>query len=181
MPDKQPSEKGAKERSASRIEHLADELASLAEKTPAFFNLLKKVVISEESFYNILNELVESQPEELVEAQKILARREDIIRNAHEEAQKVIDVAQKRLEELTSEQEVVKQAQREAERIIRDAIVRADQTRVEALQYLYQKMDDLERSFNLSLTTIRNSKLVIERELSQTTSEGEDYASGEGK
>ena len=180
MPEKQPDEKSAKERSASRIEQLADELASLAERTHPFFNLLKKVVISEESFYNILNELVESQPEELVEAQKILARREDIIRNAHDEAQKVIDVAQKRLEELTSEQEVVKQAHREAERIMRDAVVRADQTRLEALQYIYQKMDELERNFNSSLTTIRNSKIVIERELSQNPRD-EDYAASESQ
>ncbi len=174
-------ESPASSRQLSRIEKLADELANLAEKTPALFSLFKKVVISEEIFYNILNELVESQPEELIEAQRVLVKKDDIVKNAHDEAQKVIEVAQRRLEELTSEQEVVKHAEKEARRIIRDAEVRADQVRVEAIEYIYREMVKLEQSFAAALNTVRNGKVAMEKELSQTSDASDVYSEGEGR
>lgn len=181
MADQKSNEPAGSTRILSRIEQLADELANLAEKTPATFSLFKKVVINEETFYNILNELVESQPEELVEAQKILNKKDDIVKNSHEEAQKVIEVAQRRLEELTSEQEVVKHAEKEAARIIRDAEVRADQVRMEAIEYVYKEMVKLEQSFTATLNTIRNGKIALEKELSQSTNSGDVYSEGEGR
>jgi F0F1-type ATP synthase membrane subunit b/b' len=181
IPNQKTNEPADGSRTLSRIESLADELANLAEKTPAPFSLFKKVVISEEIFYNILNELVESQPEELVEAQKILNKKDDIVKNSHEEAQKVIEVAQRRLEELTSEQEVVKHAEKEAARIIRDAEVRADQVRVEVIEYVYKEMVKLEQNFAATLNTIRNGKTALEKELSQTVTSADVYSEGEGR
>ena len=159
---------GVEKRGTSRLEELVEELVDLAERTPAFFEFFKRVLINQDAFYNICSEIVESQPEEVVEAQRVIARQEDILKNAHDEAHHVLTVAQRRLEELTSEQEVVKQAKREAERIIHDAEVRAEQIRVEAMEYVYQKMEDLERQFASSLNTIKNGKHLLERELSQS-------------
>lgn len=167
--EKKKGEDVEQKRGSSRLEELVEELVELAEKTPAIFHFTKKVLINEDTFYNICNEIVESQPDELVEAQRIIARQEDVLKNAHDEAQHVLGVAQRRLEELTSEQEVVKQAKREAERIIHDAEVRAEQIRVEAMEYVYQKMEELERQFSSSLNTIKNGKQLLERELSQAS------------
>ncbi len=172
--EKQDGGDNEERRGSSRLEELVEELVEIAEKTPAIFHFTKKVLINEDVFYNICNEIVASQPDELVEAQRIIARQEDILKNAHDEAQHVLTVAQRRLEELTSEQEVVKQAKREAERIIHDAEVRADQIRVEAMEYVYQKMEELERQFASSLSTIKNGKILLERELSQAAHASEE-------
>jgi len=45
------------------------------------------------------------------------------------------------------------------------------------MEYVYQKMDELERQFGASLNIVKNSKLVLERELSQAVSEADVYDS----
>ncbi|MEP0815235.1 MAG: hypothetical protein HRF49_11310 [bacterium] len=169
--------KSEHDRPQSRIEQLVDKLTELADR-PSFWITWTggKAIIPEEDFINICNELVESQPEEVMEARKILARRDDILRNAHEEAQHVLETAQRRLDEMTSEQEIVRQAHREADRIIRDAEVRGGQIRLEALEYVYVKMEELERQFTASLNTVKNGKQLLEKELAQISAQSADNA-----
>ena len=154
------------ERPSSRIESLVERLMDLADKTPSLFTFTHgKVVILEDEFVSICNELVESQPEEIIESRKVLARRDDIVKNAHEEAQRILEVAQRRLEEMTSEQEVVRQAQREADRIIRDAELRGEQLRVEALEYVHQKLEEMERQFSGAINAVKSGKSLLEKEM----------------
>lgn len=162
-------------RGQSFVEKQVVKLAELAENTNGFIRFItKRVNINEREFFEILDELVESQPEELVEAQKVLSRREGIINNAHDEARHVLEAAKKRLEELTSDEEVVRHANREASRIIRDAEKRGEQIRLEAIEYVYHKMEELEKHFAGTLNTVKNGKLLLEREFAQISAEAED-------
>ncbi len=100
----------------SEIEKLLDELESFAEKSPWY--LPNKIAIRDEDFFRITQRVRELLPSELAEARSTLEKRDLILRNAQEEHKRIIDAAEKRLEDLTSQDQVVVAARQHAERLI---------------------------------------------------------------
>ena len=96
----------------SEIEQLIDELESYAEKTPWW--QLNKIVIRDEDFFRIIARIRELMPAELAEAKSMLSKRDLILKNAQEEHRRILSSAERRLEDLTSEEHVVVAAQQQA-------------------------------------------------------------------
>jgi hypothetical protein len=99
----------------TEVERLIDELEAFAEKPSPFWKP-NHILVRDEDFFRITQRLREALPGELVEARSTLEKRDLILRNAQEEHKRILDTAERRLEDLISDEQVVIAAQREAER-----------------------------------------------------------------
>jgi cell division septum initiation protein DivIVA len=161
----------------SEVERLLDELESYAEKSPWY--LPNKVAIRDEDFFRITQRIRELLPTELTEARAMLEKRDMILRNAQEEHKRIIESAEKRLEDLIAEDRVVVAARQEAERIVQRGRVDADGLKREALEYTAGMLADLEKQFGQTIVQIKNGRELLGRQIGETAAPAAPVAAQE--
>jgi len=147
----------------SEIEQLIDELESFADKSPWY--LQHKIAIPEEDFFRITQRVREILPSELAEARSMLTKRDLILKNAQEEHRRILDSAERRLEDMTSEEQVVVIARQQAERIIEAAKRDAESLKRDALVYTTELLEDMEQQFNQTVVSIKKGREFLEAEI----------------
>jgi vacuolar-type H+-ATPase subunit H len=152
----------------SSIEQLLDELESFAEKSPWYMQ--HKIVIPDERFFEIMQRVRELMPQEVSEAKKLLEKRDLILKNAQEEHKRIMETAEKRLEDMTREHEVALAAQHWAERHVGQARLEAQAVKREALQYTAELLADMEKQFGQTLATLQKGRAYLEAEISNDVS-----------
>jgi hypothetical protein len=155
----------------SNIERLLDELESFAEKSPWFMQ--HKIVIPDDRFFEIMQQVRELMPQEVSEAKKLLEKRDLILKNAQEEHKRIMETAEKRLEEMTSQHEVAVAAQHWAERHVGKARLEAQAVKRDALQYTIELMSDMEKQFTQTLATLQKGRAYLEAEINSAVAENE--------
>jgi hypothetical protein len=149
----------------SEIERLLDELEAFAEKSPWY--LPNKIAIRDEDFFRITQRVRELLPSELSEARRMIEQRDTIMRNAQDEHKRIIESAEKRLEDLTSEEKVVITARMHAEKILDEASQQAAALRQDALKYTASLLASLEQDFNKTLVEIQRGREFLAKEIGQ--------------
>jgi hypothetical protein len=164
----------------SSIERLLDELESYAEKSPWYMQ--HKIVIPDEQFFQIMQQIRELMPQEVSEAKKLLEKRDLILKNAQEEHKRIMETAEKRLEDMTREHEVAIAAQHWAERHVGKARLEAQAVKRDALQYTAELMADMEKQFMQTLTTLQKGRAYLEAEINNdvASNEAQDSATAAG-
>lgn len=148
---------------ASSIERLLDDLESYAEKSPWW--AANKIVIPDNHFFEIVQKIRELMPQEVAEARKLLEKRDLILKNAQEEHKRIMETAERRLEEMTREHEVAVAAQHWAERHVGKAQLEAQSVKREALQYTAELLADMEKQFGETLVTLQRGRAFLEQEI----------------
>jgi F0F1-type ATP synthase membrane subunit b/b' len=151
----------------NEVERLIDELESFADQPSKWFwpGSQGLIFIKDEDFFRITTRLREALPSELVEARATLEKRDLIMRNAQEEHKRILDTAERRLEDLLSEEQVVIAAEAEAQRIVERAHGEGEQIKRDALAYTAELLEDMEKQFNQTLSTIQKGRRFLETEL----------------
>jgi cell division septum initiation protein DivIVA len=147
----------------SEIDRLLDELESYAEKSPWY--LPGKIVIKDEEFFKITQRIRELMPAELADARKVIEKRDLIMKNAQEEHKRIIETAEKRLEDMTREDQVAVAAQSYAQRLVDKARLEAHGVKREALQYTAELLADMEKQFQATLVTLEKGRMYLEQEI----------------
>jgi F0F1-type ATP synthase membrane subunit b/b' len=147
----------------SEVERLLDELESFAEKSPWY--LPNKIAIRDEDFFRITQRIRELLPTELTEARAMLEKRDMILKNAQDEHKRIIESAERRLEDLIAEDRVVIAARQEAERIVQRGRTDADILKREALEYTANMLADLEKQFGQTMGQIKNGRELLARQM----------------
>jgi vacuolar-type H+-ATPase subunit H len=155
--------------SLSEIEQLIDELEAYAEKSPFWAG--PRVLIPDEDFFRITQQIRELLPQELDQARKTLDKRDLILKNAQEEHRRIIESAERRLEDLTSEEAIVQIARERADQIESDARQDAEGIRRESLSYTAELLADMQKQFEATRNTIRNGREFIESEINSEVSQ----------
>jgi hypothetical protein len=155
--------------SQKQIEELIDELESYAEKSPWY--LPNKIVIPDEEFFRLTQTIREILPSELTEAKSMLAKRDLILKNAQEEHRRIMESAERRLEDLTSEEQVVVIARQQAERIVDQANLEAESIHREALSYTAELLAEFENRVKTVLTEIEKGKAFAQQQLADRMDE----------
>src|SRR5688500_12744405 len=153
----------------NEVERLIDELEKYGEQPSRWYwpGSAGMIFIRDEEFFRITSRMREALPQELIEARTTLEKRELILRNAQEEHKRILDTAERRLEDLISEEQVVIAAQAEAERIVDRARSEGDDIKRDALAYTAELLEDMEKQFNQTLTTIQKGRRFVETELNR--------------
>lgn len=134
-----------------------DELQVLIEEAKAV-PLSSSAVVNREELLELLAQLKEEVPDEVRQARWMSRDRDELLERARKEAERIIAEAQEGRDRLLSRTEIVHAAEREGERIIDEAKERAAKIRVEAEDYVDQKLAAFEILLNKTLQTVSRGR-----------------------
>ena len=135
------------------LEHL-EEILDRGTKVP----LTGKVMVDEDSVLEILDGIRSVLPEEIRQANLILAERDRFMEDARSEGQRIVDRAQKQAEQMLQENEVVSQSRVYAEEIVRKAQQYSREVKLGALKYSDDLLNDIEAKIEESYKVIKESR-----------------------
>lgn len=129
----------------------------------------KKVTVNPDEVYDIINDLKDSIPQEIKDAQWVNEERERIIQEANSQAQQIRDNANSQIEkakeeanrrfrEMLNEHEITRAAQEEAEKIILDAKNTANTITTNSLAYVDQVLAKTADEISKTLNTIEENR-----------------------
>lgn len=134
-----------------RLEELFNESKSIP--------LTRNVMVDEDRMLDIIDQMRIAIPEEVKKAQQLLGQRDRVLAQAQEEANRTLEIARQKADQLVMKDSVVQEAQRRAEQIVAQARVEAENIRADADEYalnsLSQLRDELERISNQVVNGIR--------------------------
>lgn len=135
------------------IEQL-EEILDRGTKVP----LTGKIMVDEDMVLEIVDGIRSVLPEEIRQANLILAERERMIEDARNEGQKIIDRAEKQAEFLLQEDEIVAQSRVYAEEIVKKAQQYSREVKVGALKYSDDLLHDVETKLEDTFKAIKANR-----------------------
>jgi cell division septum initiation protein DivIVA len=148
------------------ILHLVDRLEELVTEGRAI-PFSTRVVVDEERFLDIVDQMRVSVPEEIKKAKRIQQERERITAQANEEASRIVSLAKEGADSLLAEHEVVKAAEARGSVVLERAQNEARQIRKDADNYVLEVLSQLEYQLDGLLTTVRNGLRRVQHNRSQ--------------
>jgi len=137
------------------ILHLVDRLEELFnESRPIWFT--HSVVIDEDRMLDLIDQMRVTIPEEIKKAQQLLAQRDRILAQAQEEANRTLQLAREKAEQLVDRDAVTQSAQVRVEQILVQAKKEGEITKLEADEYVIDTLTSLEMELDRLLTQVRN-------------------------
>ena len=147
------------------ILHLVDRLEELFNQSRPI-PLTHNVIVDEDRFLEIIDQMRISIPEEVKKAQQVTAQRDRVLAQAQEEANRTIALAKQKGDEILSRDAIVQAAQARSEQILSQARSEAEDTRREADDYIVETLGSLESELSKLLNQARNgiAKLTADRQ-----------------
>ncbi|BAZ42035.1 hypothetical protein NIES4101_80030 [Calothrix sp. NIES-4101] len=96
--------------------------------------LTRRTVVDEEKLLDLLDFIRMSLPQAFAEAASIIQQKEEILLEAEEYGQRIVDAAQAKRTQILDENDIIRQAEREAEQIHRKVQQECDAMMQETLQ-----------------------------------------------
>lgn len=129
----------------------------------------KKVTVNPEDIYGIINDLKDSIPQEIKDAQWVNQERERILSEANAQAaqmkdkadaeiKKAYEEANRKFKQMVNEHELTKEAQNESERIIAEAKNTANTITTNSLAYVDQILAKTSDEIQRTLQTIEENR-----------------------
>ncbi len=137
------------------ILHLVDRLESLLNQSWRI-PFTSNVVVHEDDFLDIIDQMRVSIPEEVKQARRVSAERDHVLEQAQQEADRIIALAQEQAGSLADDHEVMRSAYAKADEIIAQANRSAEAVQSEADVYVMESLSTLEEYLMRLLTTVRN-------------------------
>lgn len=145
------------------ILHLVDRLEELFNQSrPIPFT--HSVVVDEDRFLEIIDQMRISIPEEVKKAQSLETQKDRILAQAQEEASRTIALAQQKGDDLLTRDTIVMAGQTRAEQIIEQARVDANVMRGDADKYVMDVLESLEGELSRLLNQARNGIAKLRNE-----------------
>ena len=123
-----------------------------------------QVSVDEDRMLDIIDQMRIAIPEEVKKAQQLLSQRDRVMAQAQEEANRTLDLAREKAEDLVGKDGVVQEAQRRAEQILAQARDDAEATRFDADDYVIETLSRLQDELERSLNQVRNGIRSLEDE-----------------
>lgn len=155
------------------INQLIDELEAMAiageRKWYTRTLLAGRTVLNADEFYDLLNQLRNAVPAEVMTASQITAQRDQIIEEAHRERQKILDAAREQAQLLISNDHLVLAAQQRAQEIIRQSQIESEAIRAEAEQWARGVIERLENYIQRIAATVEKTKKAFMSSMSTSS------------
>lgn len=134
---------------------LIDRLEEIVAKSPGFAG---RSLVHTDDLLELIDKIRFTLPEEIQEAENLVAQREDYLRQVTIDADKIKTDAQNYVNQAASESAIVQRAQGEAERLRREAEDAASQIETESHQYAHRVLEQLEETLDRTLRVVRKGK-----------------------
>jgi hypothetical protein len=144
------------------ILHLVDRLEELFNKSHAI-PLTHNVIVDEDKFLDIIDQMRISVPEEVKKAQEVFTKKDRVMAQAQEEANRTLALARDKADDLIDKEALVSDAKRRAEQIVEQARVEAENIKAGADNYAQESLLNLEHAMEQLLTQVRNGIQLLEQ------------------
>lgn len=125
--------------------------------------LTMKVLVDDQRFGEMLEQLRAAAPDELRQVQRLLQDRDRTLGEARNESERIARHAEEQLEFMLQGNEAIERAQRGAEERIGEARRQAEALRAEATRYAHQLLETFERDLQRQLAVVRKGLALLER------------------
>ncbi len=116
------------------ILHLVDRLEELFNNSRPI-PLTHNVIVDEDKFLDIIDQMRISVPEEVKKAQDVFSKKDRVMAQAQEEANRTLQIAREKADGLVEKELLVQDAKRRAEQIVDQAKAEAENIKTGADQY----------------------------------------------
>ena len=159
------------------ILQLIDRLEELFNQSKSI-PLTRNVMVDEDRMLDIIDQMRIAIPEEVKKAQQLLGQRDRVLAQAQEEANRTLEIARQKADQLVSKEMVAQEAARRAEQILTQARTDAENVRIDADDYVLDSLNqlqaELERISNQVANGIRTVKDEQERRAPVSTPQSLD-------
>ena len=139
------------------------------------------VVVDEDRMLEIIDQMRIVIPDEVKKAQQVMSQRERYLAQAQEEADRTIQLAREKAEQVAAKDNIVIEAQRRAEQIITQARLDAEATRRDADDYVVDTLVQLQDNLDKVLNQIRNGVMMVQQDRVRKASPAAPVAEKMGK
>ncbi|HLE13378.1 MAG TPA: hypothetical protein VI776_01415 [Anaerolineales bacterium] len=145
------------------ILHLIDRLEELFnDSRPIPFT--HNVIVDEDRMLDLIDQMRVAIPEEVKKAQQVLAQRDRILAQAQEEANRTLQLAREKGEQMIERDSLVQSAQARAEQVAMHLRAEAEQSRQDADQYVIETLSQLEIELERYINQVRNGIKSLQEE-----------------
>jgi hypothetical protein len=152
------------------ILHLVDRLEELFNNSRAI-PLTHNVIVDEDKFLDIIDQMRIAVPEEVKKAQEVFSKKDRVMAQAQEEANRTLQLARDKATGLVEQDSLVMDAKRRADKIIEQAQIDADTIKAGADQYAAEALTNLQEAMEQLLTQVRNGVQLLEQNKQPTQEE----------
>jgi len=142
------------------ILQLIDRLEELFNKSRPI-PLTHNVIVDEDKFLDIIDQMRISVPEEVKKAQQVFSQRDRVMAQAQEEANRTLQLAREKADDLVGKEVLIQDAQRRAGQIIDQARVEAENIKTDADQYVLDSLMGLQTELERLANQAQNGVQVL--------------------
>ncbi|MCZ7670280.1 MAG: ATPase [Chloroflexi bacterium] len=143
------------------IQQLVDRLEELIDNS-RMLPLSVYRLIEEDKLYNLIDQMRVTIPEEVKRANRVEAEKDRVLAQAHEEADRILDLAKQEAEELVKRDAIVSSAQQRSDNILERSHRDAEALRSDADLYVIDVLTKLEEDLLRSLAVVRNGMRKVQ-------------------
>jgi len=148
------------------ILQLIDRLEELFNESKAI-PLTRNVMVDEDRMLDIIDQMRIAIPEEVKKAQQLLGQRDRVLAQAQEEANRTIEIARQKADQLVTRDMILQEAQRRSEQLLTQARSEADRIRNDADDYVIESLNQLQAELERIANQVRNGIRTVEEEQSR--------------
>ena len=126
--------------------------------------LTRNVMVDEDRMLDIIDQMRIAIPEEVKKAQQLLGQRDRVLAQAQEEANRTLEIARQKADQLVTKDSIMVEAQRRAEQITAHARVEAENTRGDADEYVIDSLTQLQAELERITNQVNNGIQTVQDE-----------------
>lgn len=126
--------------------------------------LTRNVMVDEDRMLDIIDQMRIAIPEEVKKAQQLLGQRDRVLAQAQEEANRTLEIARQKSDQMVTKDMITVEAQRRAEQIIAQARADAENTRMGADDYVIESLTQLQEELEKITNQVNNGIRKVEEE-----------------
>ncbi|NJC97134.1 MAG: ATPase [Anaerolineales bacterium] len=131
--------------------------------------LTHNVMVDEDRMLDIIDQMRIAIPEEVKKAQQLLGQRDRVLAQAQEEANRTIEIARQKADQMVTKDMIAQEAQRRAEQIVAQARVETENIRADADDYVLDSLTQLQAELERISNQVANGIRTVRDEQSRRT------------
>lgn len=152
------------------------DILQLIDRLEELFNDAKSVpftnsvFVDEDRMLELIDQMRIAIPEEVKKAQQVVAQRDRVMAQAQEEANRTLQLARDKADQMTQKDMIVQEAQRRADQIIAQARAEAEATRADADNYVIDTLMQLQDQIAKLGSQVGNGIRMVQEDQMRKTS-----------
>ena len=126
--------------------------------------LTRSVMVDEDRMLDIIDQMRIAIPEEVKKAQQLLGQRDRVLAQAQEEANRTLEIARQKADQLVAKDMIAAEAQRRADQVLVQARSEAEGIRADADDYVVNSLNQLQDELERIANQVRNGIRTVEEE-----------------